>query len=112
MLARAFAEAALPGAELHPSAIAHVERHGWPGNVRELKSAILHAVALAGEEPLEAAHFPEPLLTDAPSPPSRSRDEILREAAAEALRAAGGNVSAAARRLGVARDTLYRLLRR
>jgi transcriptional regulator of acetoin/glycerol metabolism len=42
----------------------------------------------------------------------RTRQQVLRDAASETLRATGGNVSEAARRLGVARDTLYRMLRR
>ena len=40
----------------------------------------------------------------------QKRGEILRDAVAEALRATGGNLSEAARRLGVARSTLYRMM--
>jgi transcriptional regulator with PAS, ATPase and Fis domain len=95
---------------LAPSAVRHVETHTWPGNVRELKSAVEHALVLGGAGPLEREHFPAVLL-GAPSS-ARTRDAILRQAADEALEAAGGNVSLAARRLGVARDTLYKMLRR
>ena len=41
----------------------------------------------------------------------RSRDAILRAAIADAMRACHGNVTEAARRLGVARTTVYRALR-
>ena len=92
-----------------PSGRAHVESHDWPGNVRELKSALAHAVVLAGDEPLERHHFPELLLGEAKL---RSRAAVLRDAALEALEATGGNVSEAARRLGVARDTLHRMVRK
>jgi transcriptional regulator of acetoin/glycerol metabolism len=91
-----------------------IERHPWPGNVRELKSALLHAQALAGGGPIASEHFPEPLVSDsaAVTPGERTKDEILRDEYASALRACSGNVSEAARRLGIARSTLYRTLKR
>ncbi len=100
-----------PPPELGPSAIRHIEAHTWPGNVRELKSAVTHALALCADGPLEREHFPEPLVGGVRED-GRTRREVLREAANETLRATGGNVSEAARRLGVARDTLYRMMRR
>jgi transcriptional regulator of acetoin/glycerol metabolism len=120
-LARAIAAQQRGGdVPLAPSAVDHVEQHTWPGNVRELKSAVTHALALAGDSPLGREHFPEPILgSSRPPPPAsppreepRSRRTVLHEAASETLRASGGNVSEAARRLGVARDTLYRMLKR
>ncbi len=120
--------------DLAPSAVRHIEEHSWPGNVRELKSAVVHALALASGGPIGREHFPEPILPSTPPPPpssgaggprgaevggvarsnpeTRTRREVLRETASDTLRATGGNVSEAARRLGVARDTLYRMLRR
>jgi transcriptional regulator of acetoin/glycerol metabolism len=103
-----------------PSAVKHIEAHDWPGNVRELKSAVTHALALCGDGPIEREHFPEPLIgagratraASATRDDARTRREVLRDAASEAMKATGGNVSEAARRLGVARDTLYRMLRR
>jgi transcriptional regulator of acetoin/glycerol metabolism len=100
-----------PPPALAPSAIRHIDAHTWPGNVRELKSAVTHALALCGDGPIERDHFPEPLVGGVRED-GRTRREVLREAASETLRATGGNVSEAARRLGVARDTLYRMLRR
>jgi transcriptional regulator with PAS, ATPase and Fis domain len=44
----------------------------------------------------------------APVPSTRRRDDIVQEAMVAALRECDGNVSEAARRLGVARSTLYR----
>jgi transcriptional regulator with PAS, ATPase and Fis domain len=99
-----------------------IERHGWPGNVRELKSALLHALALAAGDPIEHEHFPEPLVSDSVlatddgdgrrAPGERTRDAIVRDEYAATLRACSGNVSEAARRLGVARSTLYRARKR
>ncbi|MBI2390189.1 MAG: sigma-54-dependent Fis family transcriptional regulator [Deltaproteobacteria bacterium] len=107
-LASALLSRARPDAPtLAPSARAHIEAHEWPGNVRELKSALAHALILAEDEPIERRHFPELF-----EPKVRSRATVLREAAFEALTASGGNVSEAARRLGVARDTVYRMVRK
>jgi transcriptional regulator of acetoin/glycerol metabolism len=110
------------GAVLTEDASLWIERHRWPGNVRELKSALLHALALAGGGPIAREHFPEPLVSDSvletddghrrPAPGERTKDEVLRAEYAATLRACSGNVTEAARRLGVARSTLYRTLKR
>jgi sigma-54 dependent transcriptional regulator, acetoin dehydrogenase operon transcriptional activator AcoR len=99
-----------------------IQRHAWPGNVRELKSALLHALTLAGGDPIARQHFPEPLVSDfgrvsgesgrRRAPGERTKDEVLRDEYAATLRACSGNVTEAARRLGVARSTLYRTLKR
>ncbi len=53
-----------------------------------------------------------PLMDTSPAPNAapRSLDEIELEAIAAVMREVGGNVSAAARRLGISRNTLYRKL--
>jgi transcriptional regulator of acetoin/glycerol metabolism len=102
-----------------------IATHDWPGNVRELKSALAHALALAGAAPeIEERHFPRVLLRSTVAPRTdggvqttrgdraRTREQILRDAVGETVAACEGNLSEAARRLGVARSTLYRSLRR
>jgi transcriptional regulator of acetoin/glycerol metabolism len=99
-----------------------IERHAWPGNVRELKSALLHALALADGGPIAHEHFPELLVSesslasdegdDRRAPGERTKDEVVRDEYAATLRACSGNVTLAARRLGIARSTLYRTLKR
>jgi DNA-binding NtrC family response regulator len=105
---------------------AWIAEHDWPGNVRELKSAIAHALAMAHDPTssssvrqvtLAREHFPEPLFRRSPesvdsseAAESPTRRKAMRDLADAALARAGGNVSEAARRLGVARSTLYRLL--
>jgi sigma-54 dependent transcriptional regulator, acetoin dehydrogenase operon transcriptional activator AcoR len=104
-----------PGQTLSTSAKQWILKHRWPGNVRELKNALMHAAALADADSIIAEHFPRVLvelngLEDAESE-SRTRAEIVSDAVQAALDACDGNVSEAARRLGVARSTVYRVLR-
>jgi transcriptional regulator of acetoin/glycerol metabolism len=87
--------------------------HSWPGNVRELKTAVEHALAVSTTSELRFEDFPEPLMTAAPNVALEGqRDRVLREMAAAAVERAHGNVSEAARVLGVARSTVYRMLGR
>ena len=119
-LARALVEAAASAQgvarapALGASAEAWILDHTWPGNVRELKSAIAHAMAMSSGRQLEIDDFPKPLVTNVPGVPTdimAPRQRALRSMAEAALDRAGGNMSEAARTLGVARSTLYRMLR-
>jgi transcriptional regulator of acetoin/glycerol metabolism len=115
-LARALAGQLSPTApEFSDDALAWIRDHDWPGNVRELKSAIMHALAMADGEPLVTSdHFPKPMTSRPPIAEKQSpktRDEIMRAAIETTLRSCSGNVSEAARRLGVGRGTIYRAIR-
>ncbi|MEM6289763.1 MAG: sigma-54-dependent Fis family transcriptional regulator [Myxococcota bacterium] len=110
------AESVEPRPRLTSRAHARLRRHDWPGNVRELKMVLHHALVLSrGHACIDAEDLVLPdgrrdvMIEPEPSGTMRSRQ---REALAEALSAAGGNVSAAARALGVARSTVYRQLKR
>ena len=109
----ALAERLLGGdLELAPDAGAALAAHAWPGNVRELESVLATARAIAGDASrLELAHLPPELAVPAPVAKSGIA-EAERAALAGALARAGGNVSAAARILGVARTTLRRMKQR
>ena len=120
LLTQLAAESAVRCPELKGDAVAWILEHDWPGNVRELKSALTHALVMAeGAPEIDADCFPQVILRDSMSPPSRDpdstpcsstrkRDELFRDAILAALKESEGNVSEAARRLGVARSTLYR----
>ena len=111
------AESIEPRPRLTTEAHLRLQDHAWPGNTRELKMVLHHALALsrgrevidADELPLGDAVRPAPIRPLAPAGTMRDRK---RSALADALQAAGGNVSAAARALGVARSTIYRQLQR
>ena len=98
----------------------------WPGNVRELRNVIARAVALS---PPGAPLAQMPILlraaaTGAADPPRvradrpfiEAKEELVsrfeREYLEDLLRQAGGNLAEAARRAGVERKYLYRLLDR
>jgi DNA-binding NtrC family response regulator len=87
--------------------------HPWPGNVRELDHAVERAVLLARGNVLA----PEDLglrAADGGAPPLErlTLDEVERVLIQRALERHGGNVSEAARSLGVSRSALYRRLGR
>jgi transcriptional regulator of acetoin/glycerol metabolism len=84
--------------------------------VRELKACLEVALVAAGDRALILPeHLPPELGSDIAAGSFDGRD-LLAQTTAEAVRKAlaesGGNISTAARRLGVARSTLYRKLRR
>jgi DNA-binding NtrC family response regulator len=93
-------------------AIAAMEAHPWPGNVRELVNRVRRAMALAEGRLIG----PADLGLQGPPPPGRAEAldhaRVLAEAKAvrDSLAQTRRNVSEAARRLGVSRMTLYRLM--
>ncbi len=91
--------------------------HAWPGNVRELENAIERGVVLArGDEIGLDDLLIDPEAPAGEAPEARGLQAFLDAAAAERIRAvlaeAGGVRIEAARRLGVDRTTLYRLMRK
>ena len=113
------------------SALQAMEKYDWPGNIRQLFNVIRVAIALLddGETLISESHLPEELFEINPFSGSctlpinadpfaaaplegsaGSLEEIGRQAALRTLEAAGGNISAAARQLGISRNTLYRKL--
>lgn len=96
---------------LRPETYETLAAQPWPGNVRELHNA-LDAAALRGGTVIGV----EALQLDARAShgartPTGSLREIEREAINAALERSGGNVSRAAKELGIGRATLHRRLR-
>ncbi|MFM5621244.1 sigma-54-dependent Fis family transcriptional regulator [Aeromonas veronii] len=90
--------------------------HPLPGNVRQLKQALEVACVLAeGLGWIEPAHLHLPNVTAEPGAlpmgEATSLREQTRRQVQQTLAACGGNVSEAARQLGISRTTLYRTLR-
>jgi DNA-binding NtrC family response regulator len=86
-------------------------RHPWRGNVRELEHTVERAVLLASAEEITPADL---FLTPASQGPAlierMTLDDAERHLIQRALARCGGNVSEAARELGLSRSALYRRL--
>ena len=101
---------------LGPDALEAIRQHAWPGNVRELENRVKRAVVLAAGTTITVKDLD---LTPPPGIPAEPSMTNLRDAREEAGRAAlitalsetKGNLSAAARLLGVSRPTIYNLIR-
>jgi len=95
---------------LTDAARAALVSHVWPGNVRELRNVIERATVAATGVAIDAADLGLAMADCAPRPSTASLPEMERSALGEALTECRGNVTRAARRLGISRDTLrYRI---
>lgn len=103
-----------------PEVLEVLARYHWPGNVRELRNVVEYAATLGGEcitpdhlprllvhTPLATAHAKPSPAVPAPAGRSIPNTELM-----EAIRDANGNVSLAARRLGIHRTTIYARLKK
>ncbi len=103
--------------ELNPQLIEVLQEYEWPGNVRELENLMERLVVLSTGETLGLDFVPEKMLKTLPG--TSSTDESTLEGAVSAvkrkmiltaLQAEGGNKVAAAKRLGISRSYLHRLI--
>ncbi len=106
-----------PVPRLAPEARGRLRSHRWPGNVRELENVLRFAAVLAEGGVIRAAD----LDLEGPEEEAAPRDageyhrrieEYRRELLVAAMRAHDGRQAAAARWLGISRQTLSYLLRR
>jgi transcriptional regulator with AAA-type ATPase domain/tetratricopeptide (TPR) repeat protein len=117
-LARACADYGLPAKTLSADAREALVRYSWPGNIRELSNVMERVVLLGGSEQVtaaalglsESAPAPTPARAAAPATLEAAVDEVERAHLLDALGATSWNVSQAAARLGISRNTLrYRI---
>ena len=85
--------------------------YSWPGNVREMNHAIERAVLMCSDPEILPSHL---MLDTASSPAqdieSMSMEEMEKMLIRKALKRHGGNVTQAAKQLGMSRATFYRRL--
>jgi len=115
-LARACQDYGIAARTLHPDAEAALAKYSWPGNVRELANVMERVALLSDRREVRATDLslPSDLAVHASGPPGVD-DQLAameRRRLEEALRAEQGNLSRAAARLGLARNTLRYRLRR
>lgn len=102
--------------KLTSMAMRKLQAYAWPGNVRQLRAAIENAAVMSESDTLDAESLPLTGVTEMPSsghhkavdiPMTLDMDEIETWAIRRALRQTSGNVSHAAKLLGMSRDTLH-----
>jgi len=98
-----------------------MEQYSWPGNVRELRNVIEQAVLHCDGPEITVEHFTFPRVSTGPvdttqrridsdQAPAITLPEVERDLIQRTLHEVDGNVSKAARRLGISRDRLrYRI---
>ena len=105
-----------------PEVLVAFTRHPWPGNFRQLANVLRTACAMLDDDEtcIGLDHLPQDFFDDEPVMDSENSaspalakdsarlDDLALSAVAAALDTHAGNVSAAARMLGVSRNTLYR----
>jgi two-component system response regulator AtoC len=108
-----------------PDAMRRLAGHAWPGNVRELENVVERAVAVAGGELVEVGDLPPdvaaaeapaagPVLAALPykDAVAGARERITRDYLVALMTELEGNVTRAAERAGLERESLHRLLRK
>jgi len=122
MLAAHFASKAAqkydrPTPQLDPLLVEVLQDYEWPGNVRELENLIERLVVLERSSRLGLEFVPEKMLRSVPQDgaPDESSlegavDALKRRMIVNALNSEGGNKVAAAKRLGISRSYLHRLI--
>lgn len=105
-----------PELRFSPDAEQALLRYAWPGNIRELRNVAEQCVLLASGPQIEAAQLPfcavlaSPPRTAPVDAGATGLEAAERELLLQALETSGWNITRAARRLQVSRDTLrYRI---
>ncbi|MBO9731847.1 MAG: sigma-54-dependent Fis family transcriptional regulator [Chitinophaga sp.] len=101
-----------PVNSMHESLITQLQRYDWPGNIRELQHAIERAVILSQGKTLQ----PKDVFvknnnnTDQAMDTGYNLEEMERNIISQAMKKCNGNITEAAKELGLSRAALYRRL--
>ncbi len=107
---------------MSPQVLSLLMAYNWPGNIRELENLIQRMMVVAKEEILDVQDLPPEIRgKEKESPRERARDlkdmargsteAVEKRAILDALAKTGGNVTQAARVLGVSRVTLQKKMK-
>ncbi len=111
-LRRFASQAARPVTDFSPAAVGCLCQYAWPGNVRELENEIQRAVLLCEGETIQPSDL-SVMAAGYSAPGAQGHaaltplEAVERDTIARVLRETRGNKLAAARRLGIGRQTLY-----
>jgi len=99
---------------VNASTMKRLEKHSWPGNIRELQHAVERAVIMSESKVLEPSDFflsqSEDQDTGDFKPISMNLEETEKMLIRKVIEKHGGNISKAAKELGLTRASLYRRL--
>lgn len=102
----------IPMKRLHDLTIRRLEKHHWPGNIRELQHAAERAVILSESNILQPKDFflsqMEEEKTNSIDAGSLNLEETEKMLVRKVIDKHGGNISKAAKELGLTRASLYR----
>lgn len=98
-----------PKMRFSPTTLKKLEKYHWPGNIRELQHAVERAVIMSDTNIIQSSDFSFSL------PDSKGNEkqhinleEVERNAIKKVISKHGGNISHAAKELGLTRAALYR----
>jgi DNA-binding NtrC family response regulator len=98
---------------LDQASIQILQQYPWPGNIRELNNVLERSLILAQGAPLQPAHF-SCISQQVSAPPqfcdSGTLEQLEQQQIRNVLDQEQGDVTRAAKRLGISRATLYRRL--
>jgi transcriptional regulator with PAS, ATPase and Fis domain len=99
---------------ISPTTLKRLEKHTWPGNIRELQHAVERAVIMSDGNVLEPNDFflsqTEDERSDNMANASMNLEETEKMLIRKVIDKHGGNISKAAKELGLTRASLYRRL--
>lgn len=93
-------------------AIHAIESYEWPGNIREMENKLKRSVIMCDQKNIGIADLGLPQATDLSLNLRSVRQEAEKIAIIRAINVSDGNISAAAKLLGVTRPTLYDLIKK
>ncbi len=97
---------------ISPSTMSLFRQHPWPGNIRQLHNVLKTALALSDSDVIDESHLSDDYLAEMAqekiSEQKSSLSALNEEVVRNTLHKHAGNVSAAARELGISRNTFYR----
>jgi len=96
---------------LSPDVIEFMLNYSWPGNVRELENMIEHGVILSTGNAVTMAELPQDIIHPLPAE-EKTIEAVTKSHILQVLEETKGNISEAAKILGVQRMTLYNKLKK
>ncbi len=99
---------------INPATIKKLQKYSWPGNIRELQHAIERAIIMSDSDTLNPEDFfflsQKSESTNIPEPETYNLDDVEKGVIERVVNKHNGNISKAAKELGLTRASLYRRL--